>query len=50
MSVISGTLTVKLPGADAWKDFRKGETFTVGPNLRFQLKVDEESSYLYLYR
>lgn len=43
-------MTVKLPGADAWKDFRKGETFTVGPNLKFQLKVGEESSYLCLYR
>jgi uncharacterized protein YaiE (UPF0345 family) len=50
MTVISGTLTVQLPGADAWKDIRKGETFTVGPNKKFRLKVDEETSYLCLYR
>jgi hypothetical protein len=50
MTVVSGALTVKLPEADGWKTFRKDESFTVGPNLKFQLKVDEESAYLCLYR
>jgi len=50
MTVISGSLTVKLPGADGWKTFGKDESFTVDPNRKFQLKVDEESAYLCLYR
>lgn len=50
MTVISGALTVKLPGSDKWKVYRKGESFTVGPNLKFQLKVTEDSAYLCLYR
>jgi len=50
MTVVSGALTVKLPEADGWKTFWKDESFTVGPNLKFQLKVDEESAYLCLYR
>ena len=50
MTVISGSLTVKLPGADGWKRFGKDESFTVDPNRKFHLKVDEESAYLCLYR
>lgn len=50
MTVISGKLTVQLPGANDWRVFRKGESFTVGPNLKFRLKVDEDTSYLCLYR
>lgn len=49
MTVTSGKLTVKLPGEDEWKDFVKGQTFIVEANLKFQLKVNEESSYLCLY-
>ena len=50
MNVVSGALTVKLPGADEWRVFRKGESFTIGPNHKFQLKVSEDSAYLCLYR
>ena len=50
MTVVSGALTVKLPGSANWKVFRKGESFTVGPKLKFQLKVTEDSAYLCLYR
>ncbi len=50
MTVVSGALTVMLPGAKGWKVFRKGESFTVGRNLKFQLKVTEDSAYLCLYR
>jgi hypothetical protein len=49
MSVVSGQLTVKLPGETVWKDFPKGATFTVPPNSKFQLKVAEETAYLCLY-
>jgi len=49
MSVVSGKLTVKLPGESAWKDFPKGSTFTVPPNSKFQLKVAVDTAYLCLY-
>ena len=50
MTVTSGKLTVKLPGSPDWKEFKQNETFVVEPNQKFQLKVEEESSYICLYR
>lgn len=50
MSVVSGKLTVKLPGSDEWKDYTKGSSFTVPANAKFQLKVESDSSYLCLYK
>ncbi len=49
MTVVSGKLTVKLPGETAWKDFSKGSSFTVPPDSKFQLKVAEDTAYLCLY-
>ncbi len=49
MTVISGKLTVKLPGEADWLDFPKGGTFTVAPDSKFQVKVAEDSAYLCLY-
>jgi len=49
MTVVSGKLTVKLPGETAWKDFPKGSTFTVPSSSKFQLKVGEDTAYLCLY-
>jgi uncharacterized protein YaiE (UPF0345 family) len=49
MTVVSGKLTVKLPGETAWKDFSKGTTFAVAPASKFQLKVAEDTAYLCLY-
>lgn len=50
MTVISGALTVKLPGSNDWKEFRENESFTVEANQKFQLKVEEDSSYICLYK
>lgn len=49
MTVVSGKLTVKLPGEADWMDFPKGGTFTVAANSKFQLKVAEDTAYLCLY-
>jgi hypothetical protein len=49
MTVVSGKLTVKLPGDTVWKDYPKGATFTVPPNRKFQLKAAEDTAYLCLY-
>jgi uncharacterized protein YaiE (UPF0345 family) len=50
MRVISGKLTVKLPGKETWKSFSPGKTFAVQAGKMFQLKVAEESAYLCLYK
>ncbi len=50
MTVLSGVLTVRLPGSDVWRDYRAGESFTVAAGEKFQLKVAAESAYLCLYK
>lgn len=50
MQVISGKLTVKLPEKDTWETFAAGQSFSVPPKQKFQLKIAEESAYLCLYK
>lgn len=49
MTVVSGALTVKLPGCDNWQTFSAGEQFIVQANQRFQLQVSEQTAYLCTY-
>lgn len=49
MTVVSGKMTVKLPGAADWKDFPKGSEFTVPPSSKFQVRIPEDTAYLCLY-
>jgi len=49
MTVVSGALTVMLPGSKDWKTFKKGEVFEVESGVKFQLKVAEETAYLCQY-
>ena len=49
MTVVSGALTVMLPGASEWQTFNAGEAFTVAANEKFQLKVAVETAYLCTY-
>ena len=49
MTVVSGALTVKLPGRDDWQTFNAGEHFVVAANERFQLQVAVETAYLCTY-
>ncbi|WP_395292309.1 pyrimidine/purine nucleoside phosphorylase [Kitasatospora hibisci] len=50
MHVISGALTVRLPGADGWETFAAGTRFDVPGDSTFHLKVDGETAYLCEYR
>lgn len=50
MTVVSGALTVKLPGATDWKTFNAGETFEVEANTSFDVKVTVQTAYLCLYK
>lgn len=45
MTIVSGALTVKLPGAEEWQTFSKGETFIVEANQSFLVKVAEMTAY-----
>ena len=49
MTVVSGALTVKLPGKDDWKTFVAGEQFVVEANQTFQLTVAVATAYLCTY-
>jgi hypothetical protein len=50
MSVVSGALEVKLPESSEWKKFSKGDNFTVEADKKFQLKVEEDTAYLCIYK
>lgn len=49
MMVVSGALTVKLPGDNEWQTFSAGEKFEVPANESFDLKVAVETAYLCTY-
>jgi purine/pyrimidine-nucleoside phosphorylase len=49
MTVVSGALTVKLPGSSQWKTYNAGDRFIVAANEKFQLRVAQESAYLCTY-
>ena len=49
VTVVSGCLTVKLPGSDQWQDFPAGTSFIVAAGELFHLRVAEETAYLCTY-
>ncbi|MFF5447196.1 pyrimidine/purine nucleoside phosphorylase [Streptomyces sp. NPDC012888] len=50
MHVISGALTVRLPGAADWETFPAGSRFEVAGDSTFRLTVAVETAYLCEYR
>jgi uncharacterized protein YaiE (UPF0345 family) len=49
MTVVSGALTVKLPGKSQWKTFNSGDHFIIVANETFELQVTQETAYLCTY-
>ncbi len=49
MEVISGALTVLLPGDTEWQTFEAGQGFDVPGNSAFDLKVAVNTAYLCIY-
>jgi len=49
MTVVSGCLTVKLPGESDWQEFKQGGVFNIDANESFLVKVTVESAYLCTY-
>jgi uncharacterized protein YaiE (UPF0345 family) len=50
MTVVSGKMTVLLPGETAWKEFKPFDTFIVPKDSKFKLKIETDSAYVCLYR
>jgi len=49
MVIVSGALTIKLPGGNAFTTYKTGESFDVAANSAFDVKVENETAYLCLY-
>ncbi len=49
MIVVSGALTVLLPGETEWQTFNASEQFSVPADSKFQVKVAQETAYLCQY-
>jgi uncharacterized protein YaiE (UPF0345 family) len=49
MSVVSGALTVRLPGCDDWETFQADASFDVPGDASFDLQVAEPTAYLCRY-
>jgi len=50
MTLISGDMSVKLPGEDNWRDIAVNETFIVDANVSFLVKLSSDSAYLCVYK
>ena len=50
MSVVSGSMDIKLPGSDKWKTFQPGASFEVDKGVKFGVRINTETSYLCLYK
>lgn len=50
MTVTSGKMDVKLPGETSWKTYKEFETFIVPKDVKFNVKVDSDTSYRCLYK
>ncbi|MFQ3188944.1 MAG: hypothetical protein ACI936_000064 [Paraglaciecola sp.] len=49
MNVVSGALTVQLPGSEHWQTFGANEKFTVDANQSFKVQVKIDTVYLCTY-
>ena len=50
MTVISGEMTVLLPGETEWKTYKEFETFIVEKDVKFKVKVEGDTTYRCLYK
>ncbi|WP_303290677.1 pyrimidine/purine nucleoside phosphorylase [Marinobacter sp. SS5-14b] len=49
MTVVSGALTVQLPGSESWARFAAGDAFEVEANTSFKVKADMDTAYFCTY-
>lgn len=49
ITVVSGALTVLLPGQQEWKTYTASEVFTVEANKKFKVTTNVDTAYLCAY-
>lgn len=49
MTVVSGSMSVKLPDTDAFQTFAQGESFNIDANVKFQVKIAGDTAYFCTY-
>ncbi len=49
MAVVSGALTVQLPGNDDWVRFGAGEAFEVAAGVSFKVRAEIDTAYFCTY-
>lgn len=50
MTVVSGNMEVMLPGETSWKTYKPFETFIVPKDVKFKVKMTEETAYICHYK
>lgn len=50
LTVTSGEMTVLLPHNMKWKTYIPFETFVVDKNVKFKVKIKNDTSYICLYK
>lgn len=50
MTVVSGEMTVLLPGETEWKTYKPYETFVVQKDSSFKLKIGADCAYKCIYK
>ncbi len=50
MSIVHGSMLVKLPDAIDFKEYKTGEKFIVSPKKSFTVKIENPVAYLCLYK
>jgi purine/pyrimidine-nucleoside phosphorylase len=50
MTVVSGKMTVRLPGETEWREFNPFDQFVVPKESKFRVKIKGDAAYLCLYR
>ncbi len=50
ITVVSGVMTVKLPGESTFKDYKPFDKFIVPKDSKFQLKIKADAAYICLYK
>jgi purine/pyrimidine-nucleoside phosphorylase len=50
MTVVSGEMTVLLPGETEWQTFRINDTLIVQKDAKFKLKINHDCAYKCVYK
>lgn len=50
MTVVSGEMLVMQPGETNWKSYKPFETFIVEKDVKFKVKLNEQTAYKCIYK